>query len=496
MRRLSPKRFLILLPVAITLLAAAPAAWSATIDVTMTADRYDPAGSGCSLREAVTAAQTDAPFAGCPAGAGADTIRLGDGTYRITRVGAGEDLNATGDLDVTGADPLTIQPATADARVVVDGNGLDRVFHQGGTASLSLVDLTVTGGRLVTIDDGGGILNGGGAGLSLDRVTVNGNHAHISGGGIAVYNAVSMVNSTVSGNSSDGSGGGLYVPGGATATARSSTITGNVADSDADGNGDGGGFAEAGASAVNFHNVINAGNQDLSPVPADQSPDCLSGPAFLPRYTLSTQPMGTGTCLTGVDPGTNQVVADPELGPLADNGGGTFTHALMPGSLAIDAGGSAAPDTCPPTDQRGTARPAGGCDIGSFELVEEGPLPLPPIPAPTGTTATFDGKRLFIRLKCPARFKPKCRSRAVPVTRKRKGAPMAKARRVVIRSNRFKRVTFLIKPRFRAKVAQMTYVDRKRLITRQSIRSNRIRAKRNRKRSTVFHVYKVRVRQA
>src|SRR5262249_36590490 len=57
---------------------------------------------------------------------------------------------------------------------------------------------------------------------------------------------------------------------------------------------------------------------------------------------------------------------DPKIGRLADNGGPTFTHALLPGSPALDAAsGVGAPDT----DQRGVARPqGGGFDIGAFEL--------------------------------------------------------------------------------------------------------------------------------
>jgi hypothetical protein len=61
------------------------------------------------------------------------------------------------------------------------------------------------------------------------------------------------------------------------------------------------------------------------------------------------------------------VVADAMLGPLADNGGPTDTHALLPGSPAIDAGSPGCPP--PAADQRGVARPQGGtCEIGAFEL--------------------------------------------------------------------------------------------------------------------------------
>ena len=61
------------------------------------------------------------------------------------------------------------------------------------------------------------------------------------------------------------------------------------------------------------------------------------------------------------------------LGPLQDNGGPTFTHALLAGSPAIDARNPAAPgsggNACEATDQRGVARPQGAaCDIGAFEL--------------------------------------------------------------------------------------------------------------------------------
>ena len=62
---------------------------------------------------------------------------------------------------------------------------------------------------------------------------------------------------------------------------------------------------------------------------------------------------------------TDKIGVQPLLGPLADNGGPTQTHALLAGSPAIDAGDDTA---APATDQRGVARPQGArSDIGSVE---------------------------------------------------------------------------------------------------------------------------------
>ena len=62
-----------------------------------------------------------------------------------------------------------------------------------------------------------------------------------------------------------------------------------------------------------------------------------------------------------------RIFLDPLLGPLQDNGGPTFTHALLPGSPAID---HIPAENCEvTTDQRGVARPQGAaCDIGAYEL--------------------------------------------------------------------------------------------------------------------------------
>ncbi len=74
-----------------------------------------------------------------------------------------------------------------------------------------------------------------------------------------------------------------------------------------------------------------------------------------------------GGYLTGTG---DQINTDPLLGPLQDNGGSTFTHELLKGSPAIDAGD---PDFTPPPyyDQRGPdfwRLRNDRIDIGSFEV--------------------------------------------------------------------------------------------------------------------------------
>ena len=94
----------------------------------------------------------------------------------------------------------------------------------------------------------------------------------------------------------------------------------------------------------------------------------------------------------------DQINTDPQLGPLQDNGGPTFTHALLFGSPAINAGD---PDFVPPPlyDQRGPGfdRIRGGrIDIGSFEVQETTPTPTAtPTPrvAPTPRPRPSPGPR-------------------------------------------------------------------------------------------------------
>jgi CSLREA domain-containing protein len=353
------------------LLLAPSVAGAVQIAVNTTADEYGT-GTDCSLREAITAANDNTSFGGCPAGFADDTISLPDGTYKITRAGAGEDDNASGDFDVKGTNALDIQPSDSQAHVVIDGNGLDRVFDKHSTNQLHLLALQIEGGKLTQVEDGAGVRDLVGV-LTVENSTITGNETVQQGGAIADYANVQMINSTIVDNKADGNGGGIYVTSNGSLVAESSTIYGNQADADASGTGYGGGFAEAGGLNVSLTNVLLAGNSGTPAVAGEDAYDCYSQSAvFYPRYTLSGQPLGPLECLVAFNPGTNLVSDEVKVDPvLRDNGGQTETLALLPGSPAIGAGGTTPPDECPGTDQNGVTRPADSCDIGAVQFVPE-----------------------------------------------------------------------------------------------------------------------------
>lgn len=164
--------------------------------------------------------------------------------------------------------------------------------------------------------------------------------------------ALGVQNLTIAnGNAGYGGGGGIY--NGGTLTVTHSTFSGNSAISNP-----GGGIFNDGT--LNLTNTILA-NNTVGPVENDCEPGTLNA--------SGVNLVKDGLCGSSFPAGT-----DPNLGPLADNGGPTQTFALLLGSPAIDA----VPDTsCPPpaTDQRGVTRPQDGngdgsafCDIGAYEL--------------------------------------------------------------------------------------------------------------------------------
>jgi CSLREA domain-containing protein len=246
-----------------------------------------------------------------------------------------------------------------------DGGGIS---NQG---TIIIEDSTLSGNK-ANSGSGGGIFNSSiGDLLDITSSTVTDNEA-LDGGGFyenSSFNPVHLRNVTFSSNRAvNGSGGAIYINDGVL-TVNNATISLNSAENNAEAFG--GGVYVSGADAdLTLVNTITAGN-----LANDNPSDCF--------LNLGTMNSG-GNNLFGTSAGCTGYVAsdlldtDPLLEPLADNGGGTFTHALQTNSPAINAGN---PATCEPTDQRGLYRD-GPCDIGAFEF---NGTTNTPTPGPTGT---------------------------------------------------------------------------------------------------------------
>jgi len=223
-------------------------------------------------------------------------------------------------------------------------------------ADLSNAILTISNSTLSSnsADNGGGIyheafgglaLGPGTATLTISNSTLSGNSASMSGGGIfnAAINTrdkarVTITNGTLSGNSAASSGGGIY-----TSTDNAAVVIGQT-------------ILKAGSSGQNI----------------------VGGIVTSLGYNLSSDDASAFLNASGDQNGT-----DPLLGPLQNNGGPTFTHALLNGSPALDAG-------APPLDydQRGPGYSRivnGRIDIGAFEM-QAAPAPVPVAPTALGAT--------------------------------------------------------------------------------------------------------------
>ena len=228
-------------------------------------------------------------------------------------------------------------------------------------------------------NDAGGILNDGT--LTITSSTITGNQAGAFGGnvypgyggGISSDGPLTISNSTISGNTAAGNafkgfgyGGGVGSSG--TMAISNSTITGN--------------WANIGGGIYNIIGPFETGNTIFNAGALGENIFNDGGTITSDGYNVSSD--DGGGYLNG--PG-DQINTDPLLGPLEDNGGPTFTHALLPGSPATNAGD---PNFIPPPyyDQRGPRFIRvfnGRIDVGSFETQ---PIPPPfPTPRPRPTPA-------------------------------------------------------------------------------------------------------------
>jgi len=154
-------------------------------------------GQGITLREAVQAAEFSP---------GADTIVLGSGTWRLGLSGDGDDVSASGDLDVH--DELTLRGAGSGVTaIVMEAADKDRLIEIHAGWSLTLDGVTLSGGDA---NDGGAMRVSAGAALHAHDVVIDGNSADDDGGGIYAEGELELNDVIVSNNTVGDSGGGIF----------------------------------------------------------------------------------------------------------------------------------------------------------------------------------------------------------------------------------------------------------------------------------------------
>jgi CSLREA domain-containing protein len=393
-----------------------------TIIVNSTADVANNADGLCTLREAITAANTDtasgavAGECGPGSGSDSDTINLTGVAGTITLSSALPNISS--DIIFSGPGP---------SQLIVSGNNLFRVFNVtlASPGVVNFSGITIANGKAPSNESGGGIFNqnsaninvsactvrnssatqGGGiangsGAITLSNSTVNNNNAtrgggiyNLSGafnlisstvnnngtvngpiphgGGINTGGTLNVINSTISNNSASGSGGGIYVN---AADAVVNITNGTIVNNNASDTG--GGVLKVSGSVAQVRNSLIALNSAIF------SQDVRGSFTSLGHNLISNNDTSTG-----FTPGTNNpngdlvgipsAPLDPVIGPLQNNGGSTQTRAVLPSSPAIDAGdncvvlpsGSGGCLATPLTiDQRAVARQAGtAVDIGAFE---------------------------------------------------------------------------------------------------------------------------------
>jgi hypothetical protein len=299
----------------------------------------------------------------------ADTITVtnnadsGPGSLRtvIASANSGDtimfDPNVTGTIQLTGGElaitkSVTISGTSANT-LAVSGNNSGRVFSITVGSNVTISDLTIRDGSVNGY--GGGVYNAGN--LTLVNTMVANNSADTDGGGIANQGALSLTNSTVAYNTSYFGSAGILNSG--ALSILNGTISDNITLYGPSGIGNFGVLTITYSTLLG--EVYTIGGQVWFKGAILSDCTTTDGGATLSQGHNLDYGNTCGLGASGDLTNTNALV-----GPLANNGGPTLTHALLAGSPAINAGGA---DGCPGTDQRGSPRPQGRlCDIGAFEF--------------------------------------------------------------------------------------------------------------------------------
>ena len=268
---------------------------------------------------------------------------------------------------------MTLQHTTITGNKGARGGGI-RNFY----GSVDIEDSLLTKNTAVF---GGGIYGRNGQ-ISIEETTISANTAHFSAGAILNESgSLDIQSSTISGNkSAAGTGGISNARGplvlenstvsrnvgrnvgamyGESMTLKNSTITGNSAKRI-------GGVYNFRLELLLIQTIVSGNKGAVAPEILNFASNAATVAADHSNLFGTNGNPGVG----GFSPGASDIVPPGAittiLAPLADTGGPTLTHALVPGSPAIDAAPVDA--NCPATDQRGVSRPQGAqCDIGAFE---------------------------------------------------------------------------------------------------------------------------------
>jgi hypothetical protein len=246
----------------------------------------------------------------------------------------------------------------------------------GGLYSHGPATLTGTGVHCNSADNAGGI--GSTGTLTISGATLDCNSANASGGAVYLIGGdLALTDSTISANTAGSRGGGIFLRGYGDVATVNSTISGNSA-------ANGGAIANTYGS-LHLSNSTIAFNQASSHgagvyfryayYPFELTSTIVagntngSGPEDMwPPGLVVSGSHSLVVAAPGVDLPADTLSDDPQLAPLAMNGGPTETHALDAKSPAIDQGSN---DAALPFDQRGEgyARVSGpAADIGAFEF--------------------------------------------------------------------------------------------------------------------------------